>query len=125
MRKQMSASIKGEMRPAIYRFRLGSFEVASMLDSKIIREGLTPSHGGELLAAEVRALAIANRIDPLRYEHSFIPCLVNTAGSSAIAGFIFAKLSSSRIQASVRRGRRGVILMIAEEPSDMILRDAR
>jgi glyoxylase-like metal-dependent hydrolase (beta-lactamase superfamily II) len=74
----MSASIKGEMRPAIYRFRLGSFEVASMLDSKIIREGLTPSHGGELLAAEVRALALANRIDPLRYEHSFIPCLVNT-----------------------------------------------
>ncbi len=74
----MSASIKGEMRPAIYRFRLGSFEVASILDSKIIREGLTPSHGGEALAAEVRALALANRIDPVRYEHSFIPGLVNT-----------------------------------------------
>src|ERR1700686_2878059 len=74
----MSALIKGEMRPTVCRFRLGSFEVASMLDSKIIREGLTPSHGGELLAAEVRALALANRIDPLRYEHSFIPCLVNT-----------------------------------------------
>jgi glyoxylase-like metal-dependent hydrolase (beta-lactamase superfamily II) len=74
----MSASMKGEMQPAIYRFRLGSFEVASILDSKIIREGLTPSHGGEALVAEVRALARANRIDTRRYEHSFIPSLVNT-----------------------------------------------
>ncbi len=74
----MSTSMKGEMRPAIYRFRLGSFEVATILDSKIIREGLTPSHGGEALAGEVRALALANRIDPVRYEHSFIPSLVNT-----------------------------------------------
>jgi glyoxylase-like metal-dependent hydrolase (beta-lactamase superfamily II) len=74
----MSASNQGEMQPAIYRFRLGSFEVASILDSKIIREGLTPSHGGEPLAAEVRALARANRIDPDRYEHPFIPSLVNT-----------------------------------------------
>jgi glyoxylase-like metal-dependent hydrolase (beta-lactamase superfamily II) len=74
----MPASVKGEMRPAIYRFRLGSFEVATILDSKIIREGLTPSHGGEAFAAEVRALALANRIDPHRYEHPFIPGLVNT-----------------------------------------------
>jgi glyoxylase-like metal-dependent hydrolase (beta-lactamase superfamily II) len=74
----MSASNRGEMQPAIYRFRLGGFEVASILDSKIIREGLTPSHGGESLAAEVRALARANRIDSDRYEHPFIPSLVNT-----------------------------------------------
>src|SRR3977135_2698283 len=74
----MSAPMQGEMRPAIYRFRLGSFEVATILDSKIIREGLTPSHGGEAFAAEVRALALANRIDPHRYEHPFIPGLVNT-----------------------------------------------
>ena len=74
----MSAPMQGEMQPAIYRWRLGSFEVASILDSKIIREGLSPSHGGESLAAEVRALARANRIDPHRYEHPFIPSLVNT-----------------------------------------------
>jgi glyoxylase-like metal-dependent hydrolase (beta-lactamase superfamily II) len=48
------------------------------LDSKIIREGLSPSHGGESLSAEVQALARANRIDPHRYEHPFIPSLVNT-----------------------------------------------
>jgi glyoxylase-like metal-dependent hydrolase (beta-lactamase superfamily II) len=70
--------MQGAMQPAIYRFRLGSFEVASILDSKIIREGLSPSHGGESLSAEVQTLARANRIDPHRYEHPFIPCLVNT-----------------------------------------------
>jgi glyoxylase-like metal-dependent hydrolase (beta-lactamase superfamily II) len=74
----MSAPMLGEMQPAIYRLRLGSFEVASILDSKIIREGLSPSHGGESFSAEVRALARANRIDPHRYEHAFIPSLVNT-----------------------------------------------
>jgi glyoxylase-like metal-dependent hydrolase (beta-lactamase superfamily II) len=74
----MSAPMQGEMQPAIYRLRLGSFEVASILDSKIIREGLSPSHGGEALSSEVRALARANRIDPHRYEHPFIPSLVNT-----------------------------------------------
>jgi glyoxylase-like metal-dependent hydrolase (beta-lactamase superfamily II) len=70
--------MKGELQPAIHRFRLGNFEVATILDSKIVREGLTPSHGGEAMAEEVRALARANRIDPSRYEHPFIPTLVNT-----------------------------------------------
>src|SRR5258708_29565380 len=74
----MSAPMQGEMQPAIYRFRLGSFEVASILDSKIVREGLSPGHGGETFAADVRALAHANRIDTHRYQHPFIPSVVNT-----------------------------------------------
>jgi hypothetical protein len=49
----MSAPMQGEIQPAIYRLQLGSFEVASILDSKIIREGLSPSHGGE--SASLRA----------------------------------------------------------------------
>lgn len=74
----MSAPMQGRLQPAINRFQLGSFEVTSILDSKLIREGLSPSHGGESFSAEVRALARANRIDPHRYEHPFIPSLVNT-----------------------------------------------
>lgn len=74
----MSASMQGEMQPTIYRFKLGGFEVATIMDSKIIREGLTPSFGGEPAAAEVKALAAANRIDANRYEHPFTPIVVNT-----------------------------------------------
>jgi glyoxylase-like metal-dependent hydrolase (beta-lactamase superfamily II) len=70
--------MQGELQPAIYRFKLGGFDVATIMDSKIVREGLSPAHGGEARADEVRALARANRIDPDRYEHPFIPTLVNT-----------------------------------------------
>ena len=74
----MPASMQGEMQPTIYRFKLGSFEVATIMDSKVIRSGLTPSFGGEAASAEVKALAAANRIEADRYEHPFTPLLVNT-----------------------------------------------
>jgi len=70
--------MQGEMQPTIYRFKLGGFEVATIMDSKVIREGLTPSFGGEAAAEEVKALAAANRIDANRYEHPFTPIVVNT-----------------------------------------------
>jgi glyoxylase-like metal-dependent hydrolase (beta-lactamase superfamily II) len=66
------------MQPTIYRFKLGGFEVATIMDSKVIRSGLTPSFGGEAGAAEVKALAAAARMDADRYEHPFTPMLVNT-----------------------------------------------
>jgi glyoxylase-like metal-dependent hydrolase (beta-lactamase superfamily II) len=72
------AAMQGEMQATIYRFKLGGFEVATIMDSKVIRSGLTPSFGGEAAAAEVKALAKANRIDADRYEHPFTPTLVNT-----------------------------------------------
>jgi glyoxylase-like metal-dependent hydrolase (beta-lactamase superfamily II) len=70
--------MQGEMQPTIYRFKLGGFEVATIMDSKVTRSGLTPSFGGETGAADVKALAKANRIDPDRYEHPFTPIVVNT-----------------------------------------------
>ena len=74
----MPASMNGELQPIVYRFKLGGFEVATIMDSKVIRPGLTPSFGGETGAAEVKALAAANRIDSDRYEHPFTPIVVNT-----------------------------------------------
>jgi glyoxylase-like metal-dependent hydrolase (beta-lactamase superfamily II) len=68
----------GELQPALRRFRLGDFEVTIVMDSAVIREGLTPSHGGPALADDVKALAHANNIDPNRYRHPFTPMLVNT-----------------------------------------------
>jgi glyoxylase-like metal-dependent hydrolase (beta-lactamase superfamily II) len=70
--------MQGEMQPTIYRFKLGGFEVATIMDSKAMRSGLTPAFGGEASAAEVKALAAANRIDGDKYEHPFTPIVVNT-----------------------------------------------
>ena len=74
----MPASMQGQVLPAIFRFKLGSFEVTPIMDSFVIRPGLTPSFGGEAAADTVKALAKANRIDSDKYFHPFTPILVNT-----------------------------------------------
>jgi glyoxylase-like metal-dependent hydrolase (beta-lactamase superfamily II) len=74
----VSASLQGVMQPTIYRFKLGGFEVATILDGKSIRDALHPSFGGNASADEVHALARANNIDTNRFEHAYIPTLVNT-----------------------------------------------
>ena len=70
--------MQGEMQPTIYRFKLGGFEVATILDGKSMRDGLHPNFGGNASADEVHALARANNIDTNRFEHPYIPTLVNT-----------------------------------------------
>jgi glyoxylase-like metal-dependent hydrolase (beta-lactamase superfamily II) len=72
------ASLQGELQPTIYRFKLGGFEVATVLDAKAVRDGLHPNYGANASAEEVHALARANNIDIQRFEHPNIPTLVNT-----------------------------------------------
>jgi glyoxylase-like metal-dependent hydrolase (beta-lactamase superfamily II) len=72
------ASLQGELQPTIYRFKLGGFEAATILDSKSVRDGLHPMYGANGAADEVKALARANNIDINRFEHPNIPTLVNT-----------------------------------------------
>jgi len=74
----MPASMQGEMQPTVYRFRFGGFEIANVLDSKIIRDGLYPAFGGDQAAEAAQQVARANNIDTERFEHPFIPTLVNT-----------------------------------------------
>jgi glyoxylase-like metal-dependent hydrolase (beta-lactamase superfamily II) len=74
----MPAPLHNAIKPALRRFRLGDFDITILVDSTVVREGLTPSHGGEAMTDEVKALARANRIDPSRYQHPFTPMLVNT-----------------------------------------------
>lgn len=74
----MPAALQGELSPTIYRFKLGGFEAATILDSKAVREGLHPTYGANGSADEVQALARANNIDPNCFEHPNIPTLVNT-----------------------------------------------
>jgi glyoxylase-like metal-dependent hydrolase (beta-lactamase superfamily II) len=74
----MSASLQGALQPGVYRFKLGGMEVATILDSKSIREGIHPLYGANASADEVHTLARANNIDPQRLEHPNIPTLINT-----------------------------------------------
>ncbi len=94
----MPASLQGEMLPTIYRFKLGGFEVASIMDSYVIRAGLTPSFGGEAQADEVKMLAKANRIDSDRYFHPFTPLLVNTGKELVLFDTGCGSLSSEYAQ---------------------------
>jgi glyoxylase-like metal-dependent hydrolase (beta-lactamase superfamily II) len=68
----------GELQPTVYRFKLGGFEAATVLDVKSIRSNLHPTYGGNATADEVQALARDNNIDPQRYVHANIPTVVNT-----------------------------------------------
>jgi glyoxylase-like metal-dependent hydrolase (beta-lactamase superfamily II) len=72
------ASHQGDLQPTIYRFKLGGFEAATILDSKAVRDGLHPMYGANGTADEVHALARANNIDTNRFEHPNIPTIVNT-----------------------------------------------
>lgn len=75
---RVSAKMQGRVQPSIYRFKFGDFEISSILDSDAVRENLHPTFGGNQPAEKVHELALANRIDTARFEHPFIPTLVNT-----------------------------------------------
>ena len=74
----MPASMQGEMQPAVYRFRFGGFEIANVMDSKVIRDALYPGFCGDQPAEAAQELARRNNIETDRFVHPFIPTLVNT-----------------------------------------------
>jgi glyoxylase-like metal-dependent hydrolase (beta-lactamase superfamily II) len=74
----MTSAMQGPSRPTLYRFKLGGFEVMTVLDSFAVRDGLASVHAGGAKPGEVQAVAKANNIDPDRFEHPFVPTLVNT-----------------------------------------------
>jgi glyoxylase-like metal-dependent hydrolase (beta-lactamase superfamily II) len=75
---RMPAPMQGEPQPNVYRFKIGEFEIANILDGKVIRDGLHPSFGPERSAKEAEALCRNNAIEANRYVHPFIPTLINT-----------------------------------------------
>src|SRR6188768_1838533 len=68
----------------IYRFRLGSFEIASLLDAVEQRKGLGSSFAFDQPASVVQKLADDNYIDADRYDHCFIPILVDTGAAKIL-----------------------------------------
>jgi glyoxylase-like metal-dependent hydrolase (beta-lactamase superfamily II) len=74
----MPGEMMGVLRPSLYRFRLGQFEITNMLDGVSQRDGPHPTFGADQPAAAVERLVRANRLPPNRFEHAYTPTLVNT-----------------------------------------------
>lgn len=68
----------GPARPTFYRFRLGRFEVTTLLDGAIQLDGPHPIFGENQTAEDVAAHAEANFLPADRMEISFAPILVDT-----------------------------------------------
>jgi glyoxylase-like metal-dependent hydrolase (beta-lactamase superfamily II) len=102
------------MQPAIYRFKLGGFEVATIMDSKVVRAGLTPGFGGEPNADAVKALAKANRIDADRYQHPFTPVVVNTGKELVLIDTGNGSLSAEHEQLKGRLPPGHLVARLAE-----------
>ena len=73
-----SAPMLGVLRPQIYRFKLGSFEVTQILDGFRVGPGPHPTFGQDQSAETVHSLLKANGLPATNFEHHFVPTLVNT-----------------------------------------------
>jgi glyoxylase-like metal-dependent hydrolase (beta-lactamase superfamily II) len=74
----MPSEMKGILRPSLYRFRLGAFEITNLLDGVSQRDGPHPLFGADQPVEAVQRLAGANHLPPDRFENSYTPTIVNT-----------------------------------------------
>ena len=74
----MTASLLDDLRPLVHRFRLGRFDVTTILDGTAYRDGLAPHFGIDQPADSVTDLAAASQLPQHGFESSFTPTLVNT-----------------------------------------------
>ena len=68
------------IRPGEYRFQLGDMTIATILDGYRQGDGPHPTFGANVDEAEVHALMRANFLPETRFEHHFVPILVETGG---------------------------------------------
>ena len=76
-----AAAMLGPARPTFYRFKLGAFEVTTLLDGAVQGDGPHPTFGMDQTAEAVQAYAEANFLPPARFENTFAPVLVNTGAA--------------------------------------------
>ena len=70
--------MQGVLRPSVYRFKLGGFEITNILDGFVQGSGPHPNFGNNQPAETVQAYAVANRLPSTRFENSFTNTIVNT-----------------------------------------------
>jgi glyoxylase-like metal-dependent hydrolase (beta-lactamase superfamily II) len=73
-----AAPMLGAVRPSVYRFKLGAFEVTTILDGQLEIEGPYPNFGANQPADAVKSYAAAHNVPWGKYENSYTPTLVNT-----------------------------------------------
>ncbi|MFM1816017.1 MAG: hypothetical protein RLZ98_2712, partial [Pseudomonadota bacterium] len=73
-----AAPMLGAKRPEIYRFKLGDFEVTTILDGTVVRKGIHPTFGQDQGKDIVGTLAEANNLSAAALENPYTPVLVNT-----------------------------------------------
>ena len=77
----MTAPLLGNLRPPVHRFKLGSFEVTTILDGAQIRPAISPPFAIDQDADTIAAHARANLLPSDKMEHMFTPTIVNTGKS--------------------------------------------
>ena len=73
-----AAPLLGASKPTHHRFRLGGFEVTTMLDAAVMIDGPWPIVGEDRLQPEVGQLMRENLLPEAKFQPGFTPTLVNT-----------------------------------------------
>lgn len=68
----------GVAMPKFWRYRLGNFEITTLMDCDAFIDGPYPLIGANTTEAEVRTLMRENFLPETRYQPGFTPTLVNT-----------------------------------------------
>lgn len=74
----MTSRMLGVLRPSVYRFRLGAFEVTTILDGVTQRDGPHPGFGHNVPAETLHALCESNNLPPKQFEHGYVPTVLDT-----------------------------------------------
>lgn len=78
MAARAAAPMQGVLRPSVYRFKVGGFEVTNILDGYVQLNGPHPTFGNNQPVEAVQAYAQAHRLPPTRFENSYTNTVVNT-----------------------------------------------
>jgi glyoxylase-like metal-dependent hydrolase (beta-lactamase superfamily II) len=71
----------GDLAATVNRFRLGGIEVTTVLDGTVLRDAVKPPFCMDRNDAEIAEIAAPNHLPADRFEHGFVPTLVNTGGA--------------------------------------------
>ena len=74
----MTVNKTGNIYPNIFRFNLGNFEITTILDGLVQRDGPYPIFGQNKDEKEVHKLCKQNFLPEKKFEHGFTPLIINT-----------------------------------------------